>query len=388
MKMTILISALVAISALLEYFRLVPFYLYPFRGGRTLYSFFGYPNIMAQYLIVTIFWGIAILVSSETKKIRAIALICTMLSVSALLVTFSRGAIISTIMSGLFFSFLYLKIKSNVNVSAKKIIFIVGFLIIACTTSILLSDSASDGKTLIQIKDMFKRGDSYRIMLWSKSFNTFSVTPVTGIGLGNYRFARHIYAHNDVIQLIVETGTVGLGGFLVFIFFLFKKIQRQYAGVTDRERKVLHLGIASGLLATLMHSMVSFNLHSATSSFFFFLSAGILCSQKLTSDRGSQSQSTSIKKNGIALLVTVSLSLLAMYGEYRSVMSHFYFSQAIYYQKRKEVSRSLEYSLKAIQYQPYNAKYLRYAGNMYRRTGQIALAKDYFKKAKLLSLYK
>jgi hypothetical protein len=179
MKMTILISALVAISALLEYFRLVPFYLYPFRGGRTLYSFFGYPNIMAQYLIVTIFWGIAILVSSETKKIRAIALICTMLSVSALLVTFSRGAIISTIMSGLFFSFLYLKIKSNVNVSAKKIIFIVGFLIIACTTSILLSDSASDGKTLIQIKDMFKRGDSYRIMLWSKSFNAFSLNPIT-----------------------------------------------------------------------------------------------------------------------------------------------------------------------------------------------------------------
>ncbi len=137
-----------------------------------------------------------------------------------------------------------------------------------------------------------------------------------------------------------------------------------------------------------MHSMVSFNLHSVTSSFFIFLSAGILCSHKLTSDRGSQSQITSIKKNGIVLLVTVSLSLWVMYGEYRSVMSHFYFSQAIYYQKRKEVSRSLEYSLKAIQYQPYNSKYLRYAGNMYWGTGQIALAKDYFKKAKLLSLIK
>ena len=113
-------------------------------------------------------------------------------------------------------------------------------MIIACITGIFLSDSPSDCKTLIQIKDMFKRGDSYRIMLWSKSFNAFSLNPITGAGLGNYRFARHIYSHNEVLQLIVETGTVGLGGFLVVFFYLFKKIQRQYAGVTDKKRKVLH----------------------------------------------------------------------------------------------------------------------------------------------------
>ncbi len=387
-KLSLIISAIVSISTLLEYFELVPFYIYPFDKGRRIYSFFGYPNIMAQYLIVTIFWGFGLVLSSETNKTRGIALICTILSFAALLVTFSRGSIISTILGGLLFSYLYIKIKRFNNISKRKVKSILALFIIALFIGIFISDKATDGKTFIQIIDMFKRTDSYRLMLWIKAVNAFSLNPILGIGLGNYRLDWHIYVHNEILQMLVETGIIGLSGFLFFLFFVFKKIQQQYVSIHSVERKMLYLGILTGSFATLMHSMVSFNLHSATSSFFFFLGLGILCAVNVANKQNKLLPRNTIVKNVIALMIVVSISLWAIYGEYRTIMSHYYFSEALVSEKQEETFQSLDYILKAIQYQPYNSEYHSIAGRIYWKTDQRELANKYLKKADILSLHK
>jgi tetratricopeptide (TPR) repeat protein len=148
------------------------------------------------------------------------------------------------------------------------------------------------------------------------------------------------------------------------------------------------VGIITGIFATLTQSMVSFNLHSAAASFFFFLGAGILCANRLTDKHREPLTGRIFIKNIFVLLIALSLSLWAMHGEYKRLLSHYYFSQAILFQTEEETSKSLEYSLKAIQYQPYNSKYHRFAGRIYLERDQLELAKKYFKKAGNLSLYK
>jgi O-antigen ligase len=343
---------------------------------------------MAQYLIITIFWGFGLVISSETNKTRWIALICTILSFAALLVTFSRGAIISTIIGGLLFSYLHIKKKGFNNVSKRKLKLILALFITALVIGIFISEKTTDGKTFIQIIDMFERADSDRLMIWREAINALSLNPLNGSGLGNYRLAWHIYVHNEILQMLVETGIIGLSGFLFFLFFVFKKIQQQYVTIHSVERKALCLGILTGTFATLMHSMVSFNLHSATSSFFFFLGLGILCAVNVTHKQNKRLPRNTIVKNVIALMIVVSISLWAIYGEYRIIMSHYYVSKALVSENQEETFQSLDYILKAIQYQPYNSEYHSIAGRIYWKTDQRELANRYLKKAEILSLHK
>ena len=388
MKISLIISAVVSISTLLEYFKLVPFYLYPFHEGRTLYSFFGYTNIIAQYLIVTIFWGTGLTLSSETRRKKVLALICTMLSIMAMLVTFTRGANISIITGGLLFSYLFLNTKGIDNTGKRRVKLALVLIITALIAGLLIANKVTDGRSLSQLISMLERDDSSRLMLAGKTISTFSLHPFTGVGLGNYSFVKHIYVHNEILQMLGETGVVGLSGFLVFLFFVLRMVRQQYMNVSGTELKILHMGIITGIFATLTQSMVSFNLHTAASSFFFFLGAGILCANRLTDKHREPLTGNTIIKNIIVLLIALSLSLLAIHVEYKRLLSHYYFSQAILFQTKEETSKSLEYSLKAIQYQPHISKYHRFAGRIYLEIGQLELAKKYFKKAGNLSLYK
>jgi O-antigen ligase len=387
-KLSLIVSAIVSISTLLEYFKLVPFYLYPFHGGRTLYSFFGYTNIIAQYLIVTIFWGIGLTLSSETRRTKVAALLCTLLSLGAMFVTFTRGANISIITGGLLFSYLFFKTRGTDNTDKRKVKLALVLIIAALIAGVLIANKVTDGRSFTQLVSMLERDDSSRLMLAKKTFNVFSLNPVSGVGLGNYRFVKHIYVHNEILQMLGETGVVGLGGFLVFLFFVLKMVRQQYVNVRNGELKVMHMGIISGIFATMTQSMVSFNLHSAASSFFFFLGFGILCANRLPDKQRKLLTGGTIINNIITLFIALSLSLWAMHGEYKRLLSHYYFSQAILFQTKEEISKSLEYSLKAIQYQPYNSKYHRFAGRIYLERDQLELAKKYFKKAGNLSLYK
>jgi O-antigen ligase len=388
LSLSLAISALVAISALLEYIKIVPFYLYPFDGGRRIFSFFGYPNIMAQYLIIIVLWGLGLTLSSDRKITKGFAIVCTLLSMAALLVTFSRGAILATVTGGLFFAFAYLKAMGLTGAGKIKIAVALALLVTALVIAGTVSDSVTGGKTFEQVADMFQRADSYRFMLWDKTVEIFSLHPVTGTGLGNFQIRWYVYAHNEVLQMLVETGIIGLSGFLIFMAVLSKKIKQYYQGISNRKLKIMRLGVVAGFVATLVQSMFSFNLHSATSSFFFFLGAGILCSEPASqTDLKSTPGTSSAGKKMMAFCIAASISILALGGEYKSLMAHYFYSQALLYGKQNKVSLSLESSLKAVQYQPHIAKYHRLAGNMYWKQGQTETAKDHFQKALELSVY-
>jgi O-antigen ligase len=408
MKVSIVVSSIIAISIILEYFEIIPFYSFLFSSlydpseirKWKIYSFFGYQNIAAQYLIFTVLWGIGLIVSSNNSKTRIIALTCTMLSGTALLLTFCRGAIIS-VMSGLcLFLFFYKINKRKSTISFKKIRFVQAVCIFVATILVVLflSNLLSDGKTARLISYMFERGDTARFTLWGDSMNMIQSNPFTGVGLGNYSIIYPlfktgnwpqltVYAHNEYLQIASEAGIIGFFGFMLFLIIAFKSSLRKIVNTPNHEEKNLLLSILFGCIATLIHSIFSYNLHSATSSYFFFVGLGILCEKRLNLIESQSYSRNDYVKNTIILSLVFVIALLGIHSEYKRINGHYHFSRAISHINENDNVAGVKHFTKAIEYQPYDYKYHVIISSTYRKTGNSKLAKEHFKKAQELAPY-
>ena len=131
-----------------------------------------------------------------------------------------------------------------------------------------------------------------RIEIWRDSLLILKDHPL-GIGLRNYETVFQVYnqssvsdrmvtyAHNDYLQLLIETGWIGfftlLGGFIFFIGKSFRLIRRLDA-IGDPIRFFLAVGAFSGLISLAFHSFFDFNLQIPANCLYFFALMAILSS--------------------------------------------------------------------------------------------------------------
>ena len=136
-----------------------------------------------------------------------------------------------------------------------------------------------------------------RIDIWKDSLAIIEDHPL-GIGLGNYENVFQVYnqhstsdkvvkyAHNDYLQLLIETGWVGffciIGGFIFFIGKSFLLI-RQLDSKHDPMRFFLAVGAFSGIISLVSHSFFDFNLQIPANCLYFVVLMAILssCTEKI-----------------------------------------------------------------------------------------------------------
>jgi O-antigen ligase len=365
-----------------------------------LFSFFGYQNIAAQYLIFPVLWGIGLSVTTTNVKTRLTVFMCTLLIGTALVLTFTRGAIISVMLGAGLFLFCYIlnKTKNNDNPVKKGFVPIACMVIAAIVAVLLLSNALTDGKTFEQISFMFERGNEERFTRWGDSVSMIQSSRLTGVGLGNYAIVYPlfktgkwtyltVYAHNEFLHMAAETGLVGLFGLMVFLIAVFIRFRQQLFGVSGREEKFLFLAILCSCIATLVHSVVSYNLHSAVSSYFFFVGTGILCAQKRPVSERVPAFKSTFRKNTILLTLVAILSFSGIYAEYKRIMGHYFFSKAISSIKIEDNESSVQEINRAVYYQPYNYQYHVMLSSTYRKIGNRELSESHFQKAKQLAPY-
>jgi O-antigen ligase len=148
-------------------------------------------------------------------------------------------------------------------------------------------------------------GDSSsRLDIWRDSLPMVIDYPL-GIGLKGYadvfKVYQHafvsdktvIYAHNDYLQLLIETGLIGfialLGGFLVFLGRSAKRIRRLDFR-EDPLRFYLAVGAFSGLISIAVHSLFDFNLQIPANGLYFVVLMAILsaCTRQDMADRSKR----------------------------------------------------------------------------------------------------
>ncbi|MCF6148057.1 MAG: hypothetical protein E3K37_05305 [Candidatus Kuenenia sp.] len=363
---------------------------------------------MAQYLSITILWSLGILVNSSSMKMKILTIFCIALTTLALFFTFCRGAMVSTIIGGIFFFICYfaIKVKSipvshtiSIFTSKKKLIFflcILSFAIALPVAALWGKIPVYHIKTSRHISKIISRSDNLRFTLWKDSAKMLIQEPVRGVGLGNYyiEYPRYksgkwkwmtIYAHNELLHMVTETGIVGLCGVIVFLFIIAKRSLQNFRQKFTTEEALLILAPAAGCIATLSQSMVSYNLHSSASSVFFFIGMGIICSGEIEEIKTETPFFNSLSKKILVIIPVVFVSLWGMYEEYKKIRGHYYYNNALNSLTQENSQECIAYSLKAIEFQPYDSKYHRLISIAYEDSGQQELAEQHYRKVLTLT---
>jgi O-antigen ligase len=146
-------------------------------------------------------------------------------------------------------------------------VLIVGLaLAIAAVPLAQLGTDALWGRFETSAEDMMSPGS--RGTVWRDTLDVARSFPVVGSGFGTFasiypkfRSAEvrpfFSYAHNDPIQFAAEGGALGL----LLLLALLASLSRRILAALRGEHGALGIGVAVGLMAALLHSLIDFNFH-------------------------------------------------------------------------------------------------------------------------------
>ena len=214
----------------------------------------GSPNTAASYFAVMLPVVLGVLLTRWPARYRMLAVLALGLGVVGLVLTMSRGGWLSTAVAVAFLCVAaWLRGRLSLLVPA-------AMLLSGLSVYLLFSQPITD--RLFQDDNGAARS---RLPLMSMSFRMFEMPPLFGVGPNNQTVAMRPYAqsaafrggfvyvvHNRYVQVLVETGIVGL---LAFLFFLFSTLRRGWrAWICDAGNlSAVALGLTAGLLGDMIH---------------------------------------------------------------------------------------------------------------------------------------
>jgi O-antigen ligase len=220
--------------------------------------FAGYVE-MAIPLTMGYFLGI----TSRPKKIILASVAVIM--ITALFLAASRAGILCFAASLIFMAFA-LRLR---RASKGKAAFIYALVFIALIFAVVMGIEPVLERFKTIAGELFSRES--RLFMWADTLRIIKDFPLLGSGLGTFRdiYPAYrtltvqepvFYAHSDFLQLVCETGLLGLGLVLWFLFIFYKEVFSLWLGRHHPFAKGITLGGLTGILAILLHSFFDFGL--------------------------------------------------------------------------------------------------------------------------------
>jgi len=248
--------------------------LFNFIGPRKyVVSTFGNPNFFAGHITMLTVLASAMLFSKEIKKIERVFLIVLIaVAFLGILATRSRAAISAVLLGTATLLFL-INIKGPFIKKWSPYI------------AVLAAGALSYGHISRWITT------NIRWYIWNATLDMVKVKPLAGWGLGNFAFFYPYYrireyflqpeatpvtihTHNEYLQMLSETGIIGLLLFLSFIAVIITVAVRYKAGNRDSASLIVK-GCIAGIAAVLADNFFSTNLRNPSTAMYFWFLLGI-----------------------------------------------------------------------------------------------------------------
>jgi len=210
------------------------------------YSFFNNPNVLGEFLVLTIPIAIALIWNKVKDTHRVLFSLILIFMVACMIFTWSRGAWLGMLIAVA----LYLVI------SDKRWMFAGILLLFLVPVGLYVTGNSAIIERFMSIGNTADTSTAYRVSIWQASLGIISDFWVGGIGIGSdayttiypsyalpgARFALH--SHNLYLQFLVETGIFGIVSLLCVLFGFLKTVF-----ATSVVRKIKQSDIAKILVA-------------------------------------------------------------------------------------------------------------------------------------------
>lgn len=216
------------------------------------YSVFGNPNILAEYLIMIIPISASLFWYSKKIHKKAIFLITSLILTIALVLTLSRGGWVGFAF-GIFIFIILIE---------KKLLLSIIPIVLAGVYFL----PQSIVNRILTIGNLGDSSNAYRIRLWKITLEIIRDNWLVGVGFGYIPFKTTFetyirtmpayHSHNTYLQTMGEMGILGLIVFFMLIFVLYKYGIKRLMKQEDRYIRTMAGGVLAGLAALLAHGAV------------------------------------------------------------------------------------------------------------------------------------
>jgi putative inorganic carbon (hco3(-)) transporter len=197
-------------------------------------------------------FAIALVLFSDERRDRRLALAWTLILAVALLLTFSRGGFVSL---AVFAVLTVIKVRPDL----RRPLLVIGVIAAAAVLITVVVASTTP---------LFKSRFSYvalhytlltRSAIFTATFKMIAAHPILGVGLGGYVYKLHgfpeIYPHDLYLTFWVELGLLGLLAFLFIFVRLFVSAWRALSRTSGFERALLW-GVVGTVVLWAVHGVV------------------------------------------------------------------------------------------------------------------------------------
>ncbi|MGF1491183.1 MAG: IctB family putative bicarbonate transporter [Microcoleaceae cyanobacterium] len=236
-----------------------------------IYSYLGNPNLLAGYLLPAIALSLSAIFAWRGILPKALAVTMVLVNSACLVLTFSRGgwigfvglsfayAVLLLYWMSQYFSPFWQKWAVPVGVGGLAVAMVVAILVVPQLRSRAASIFAGREDS----------SNNFRLNVWAAVLDMIRDRPILGIGPGNDAFNK-IYplymrprftalsAYSVVLEILVETGIIGLSAFLWLLAVTFNQaaIQLQRLRAANNSQGFWLIAAVAALAGTLTHGLV------------------------------------------------------------------------------------------------------------------------------------
>ena len=242
-------------------------------------SFFGHPTAFGSYLVLILTLALSCIFLSDDRDLRRIAIWATGVGAISLLITESRGPMMGMAIV------LVLMVLCFARGFAWKSLFLATLAGAVILTVNVYSRWDSGGRFQAASADTSLLS---RVVLWGMALKMFQASPIHGYGIGMFTYVQQgflpsfvlspidLEVHNVYLELLAETGAIGLVGFLLMLF-VFAMAGRKALHANDSLSRVLGFTAFAGTAGVAVFSVFDQNiLWSEQVASRYWLLAGLL----------------------------------------------------------------------------------------------------------------